>query len=156
MNENIKRSFWPLGILIFFVIIFCVNALFLYLSVTNRPVAISEAPYLDAIVFQDTLDANMYAQTQFKHEIYSNCDGSTCQLEVTLNALTGIALPEKMHLIARRGGRESLQVQLTGVLNKNNRYVFRAPELVPGYWLLEGTFNAQNKQGLFRENIKVH
>lgn len=155
MTEQIKSSLWPTGIVIFFVVVFCVNALFLYLSVTNRPVKVSDTPYLDAIVFQDTLDANVYAQSNFQHEIHAECDGITCQLQLTLRALSGITLPDQIHLKARRAGTETLQLQLTGMRTDKNRYIFQAPELVPGHWLLEGTFTAQNMQGLFRDHIKV-
>lgn len=47
---------WPLGIILFFLVLFAVNGVFVYLAVDTHTGSVSEEPYADGLKYQQTID----------------------------------------------------------------------------------------------------
>lgn len=155
-NEVSKKSYWPIGIVVFFLVIATVNGSFLYLALTRKPANTSTAPYEDSLAFQDKLDGHDTTRQFFKPLLHGVCHANAaCEISLRFKALGTVAAPNLIEVRLQQASTETNIIEQSFTASTDGSFLITHADLKPGLWLLEVTYAAADTPAFLRTRLQL-
>ncbi len=149
---QIKKSWWPIGIVAVFVMFISWIATFIGIAVTNSMDLVTENYYADEIQFQERIDSTKRVAATTGFEIAFNAENDLVTLQLP-EEHRGEAVTGKLKLY--RPDNAKLDHEIGLAASEQGRQTVSVKDLEKGNWKFEASWTASGETYFASKNIVV-